>query len=448
MRRSTIRRWEAAPASLLLLLGYTLVASAQEQTAPPLVEAQRAEARGETARAESLYDQALAQRPDDVQALLGRARMRSWLQRFPEAIADYDAVIAREPGNVLAWTGRAWTRAWSKDFDAAKRDFEEIARREPYLLDARKGLAYIALWRGDAADARRQFEALAAEDRGNPDYVLAIAQAAYLEGDLDEARQSYREALALKPGLEAAESGIDAVDAAAIQRRPTLTVLAGRSEFGEEEQTGIRLAQLGMQVNEQMRLWLSHDRGIGFDGFAADRRARDAATTSIGGFFTYAPKFATKLEIGQRDLGEETQPVLSAEQVFFLAGGTTTPKAGIWIADGDAATEWVVSASVHRWLGERIAIEPAVYLGDDGNDREYRGSMLATYTTPARFQIGLGVALGTKDAAEGSRSVDRVFANISAPIGRRATFLFYGWRESTEGFESQTVLAAGASIHL
>jgi tetratricopeptide (TPR) repeat protein len=446
MRRSHTLRRDAAPWSLLLLLGWVFSAAAQEQAAPILVEAQRAEARGDHARAEALYDQAVVQRPEDIEALLGRARMRSWLQRFPEAIADYDKVIASDPDNALAWTGRAWTRAWNRDFDAAKRDFEELARREPYLLDAKKGLAYIALWRGDAADARRQFEALAQEDRGNPDYVLAIAQAAYLEGDLTEARQSYREALALKPGFEAAEAGIDAVDAAAIQRRPTLTVLAGRSESGEDEQSGIRLAQIAMQMNPDLRLWLSHDRGIGFDGFAADRRARDAATTAIGGFFTYS-NFGTKLEIGQRDLADETQPVLSAEQVFFLSGGTT-PKAGIWIADGDAATEWVANVSVHHWLGERFSIEPAVYLGDDGLDREYRGSMLATYTTPSRLQFGLGVALGTKDSAAGNRSIDRVFANVSAPIGKRVTFLFYGWRESTEGFESQTVLAAGVSVHL
>jgi tetratricopeptide (TPR) repeat protein len=447
MRRCHNRRREAAPWSLPLLLGLALVASAQETPAPLIVEAQRAEARGDLARAESLYDQAVVQKPEDTEALLGRARMRAWLKRYPEAIADYDSVIARDADNALAWTGRAWARAWNHDFDAAKADFEELARREPYLLDARKGLAYIALWRGDAGDARRQFEALAAEDKGNPDYVLAIAQAAYLEGNLDEARQSYREALALKPGFEAAEEGIDAVDAAVIERRPALTILAGRSEAGDEEQSGIRLAQLAMQVSASTRLWLVHDRGIGFDGFSTDRRAQESATTALGGFFTYSPRMGTKLEVGQRNLVDETQPVISAEQVFFLSS-STTPKLGVWAADGDAATEWVANASVHHWLSDRLSIEPAAYVGDDGTDREYRGSMLVSYTAPRRVQIGLGVALGTKDTVDGGRDIERVFANVSAPIGRRATFLFYGWRETTEGFDTQTVLAAGASVHL
>jgi tetratricopeptide (TPR) repeat protein len=432
--------------ALLLLTCLPAGAMAQDEPAPLYVEAQRAEARGEYARAESLYDQAASQKPDDTGALLGRARMRSWLKRYPEAIDDYDQVIGREPDNALALTGRAWTRAWAGDFDAAKRDFEDLQRKEPYLLDAQKGLAYIALWRGDADDARRQFEQLAQQDRGNPDYVLAIAQAAYLEGDLESARNSYRQALTLKPGFEAAQEGLDAVEAAAVERRPSLTALLGRSESGEDSESGLRMMQAGMQVRPNVRLWINHDRGVGFDGFSADRRAQDAATTTLGGFFTYAPRMGTKVEVGQRDLADENQTVFSAEQVFFLDGGTT-PKVGIWLADGDEATEWVANVGMHRWLGDRLAIEPTAYIGDDGVDREYRGSLLLSYTLPTRAQFGLGFAVGTKDTETEDRSIDRLFANVSVPIGRRATFLFYGWRESTEGFDSQTVLAAGATIH-
>jgi tetratricopeptide (TPR) repeat protein len=449
MRHRDVPRRGLSTSALLCLVAHCAVVVAQDEPAPaPLyVEAQRAEARGEHARAESLYDQAASQQPDDTASLLGRARMRSWLKRYPEAIADYDRVITREPDNALALTGRAWTRAWAGDFDAAKRDFEDLQRREPYLLDAQKGLAYIALWRGDADDARRQFETLAQQDRGNPDYVLAIAQAAYLEGDLESARSSYRQALALKPGFEAAEDGLDAVEAAAVERRPAVTALLGRSEFGEESEAGLRMLQIGMQLRRNVRLWAIHDRGVGFDGFSADRRAQDASTTSVGGFFTYAPRMGTKVEVGQRDLADENQTVVAAEQVFFLDGGTT-PKVGVWLADGEAATEWVANIGVHRWLGERLAVEPTAYVGDDGVDREYRGSLLLSYTMPSRAQYGIGFALGSKDTEAGSRSVDRLFANVSVPIGRRATFLFYGWRESAEGFDSQTVLAAGATLHL
>jgi hypothetical protein len=208
------------------------------------------------------------------------------------------------------------------------------------------------------------------------------------------------------------------------------------------------MAQLGMQVRKDLRLWLNHDRGVGFDGLSADRRALDSATTTVGAFFNYTPRLAARIEAGVRDLVDETQPVFSAEQVFFMPGGTT-PKIGIWLADSDVdGTQWVMNVGVHRWLGDRFAIEPMLYIGDDGTTDEIRGALLATYTSPRRIQAGLGVAVGNKDAPDGSRSVDRLFGNLSIPIGPRATFLFYGWREGTEDFDDQTVLAAGLTVHL
>jgi tetratricopeptide (TPR) repeat protein len=434
--------------TIALALGSPCISAQSEKPASTaFIEAQRAEAKGDYGRAEQLYSQTLTEDPDYTAAMLGRARMRSWLHRFDQAVADYQTVIDREPNNPQALSGLAWTHAWARNYDEARVVFEYLQRIEPYYLDARKGLAYVDLWRGNAREAKRQFETLAAEDQGNPDYVLAIAQASYMSGDLPAARAAYRQALELKPDMEAARSGLKAVELAAVERRPALTVLGGRSESGDIENSGIRFAQLAMQVNKDMRLWVIHDRGVGFDGLSEDRRAKDAATTTVGGFFNYRPRLGARIEAGVRDLQDETQPVFAAEQVFFLPGGTT-PKVGVWLAHGDAGTQWVTNISVHRWLGDRFAIEPTVYFGDDGPSQEVRGALLASYTTPQRFQVGLGVAVGNKDTPFGNRSVDRVFGNASFPLGTRANFQFYGWRESTEGSDPQTVLAAGVTVHL
>lgn len=434
---------------LLALSCATASAQDPEDPGTPAVylEAQRAEARGEHQQAESLYDQALSVNPAFTPALLARARMRSWLERFDEAITDYREVLKRQPDDAQALSGLAWTLAWSGKFDEARSTFEYLARIEPYYLDAQKGLAYVSLWRGNADDARRQFEELAREDQGNADYVLAIGQAAYLQGDLPAAENAFAEALRLKPDLEAARLGLQSVAQARIEKRPAITLLYGRSESGDQSNSGIRMAQISKQINRNLRLWINHDRGVGFDGFSTDRRARDSATTTVGGFFNYHPRMAARVEAGIRDLVDETQPVFSAEQVFFLKGGTT-PKVGIWIADGDEATQWVANISVHRWLGSRFAIEPTLYFGDDGASQETRVAALATYTTPQRIQFGLGVALGTKDTPMGNLDVERFFGNASIPLGSKATLLFYGWRESTDGFDSSTVLAAGVNMYL
>jgi tetratricopeptide (TPR) repeat protein len=443
------RYWVGVATAVALLGGHTRALS-EEPSAPTraFVEAQTAEARKDYVQAATLYDQAVREEPENIAALVGRARMRSWLKQFPQAIADYRAVLERDQNNPQALSGLGWTYAWNRDYDDAVAVFDYLKRIEPYYLDAQKGLAYVQLWRGDARGARRSFEALATEDRGNPDYTLAIAQAAFLEGDLEAARAAYDETLRLEPGMQAAREGLEAVKRATIERRPALMVLYGRSESGDADKTGIRMVQLSKQFTAKFRGWITHDRGIGFDGFSPDRRAQDSATTTVGAFINYRPRLAARIEAGIRDLVDETQPVFSAEQVFFLPGGLT-PKLGVWVADGDEATQWVVNAGAHRWLGSRFAIEPTLYFGDDGASREIRGALLGTYTTSGRVQFGLGFALGSKDEdAGGNRSVDRIFGHASVPLGMRATFLFYGWREATEGFDDQVVLAVGFTAFL
>jgi tetratricopeptide (TPR) repeat protein len=436
--------------TLFTLLALTVATAAGAQSSDPtsqdFIEAQRAEAKGDYRRAESLYSEAVKTNPQNASALLGRARMNSWLGDFTAAIKDYEAVLAIEPENPRALSGLGWTYAWNKNYDEAKKTFEHLKSVEPYYLDAQKGLAYVELWRGNAIAARQQFEILAREDQGNPDYVVAIGQAAYLQGDLPAARTSFRQALDLKPGFEAARSGLAAVDAAAVNRRPAVTILAGRSSSGDVANSGLRMAQIAIQPNPRARWWITHDRGVGFDGLSADRRQEDAATTTVGGFFNFTPKTGTRFEAGIRDLPGETQPVVSAEQVFFLSN--MTPKIGVWAADGDEGTQWVLNVGVHRWLTPRFALEPTVYLGNDGQNQEVRGAVLGTFRIGARAEAGLGFALGTKDTDTGSAAVDRIFANLAIPISDRVRFMFYGWREGTEGFEDQTVLAAGITANL
>jgi tetratricopeptide (TPR) repeat protein len=444
---SSVLRAEAAACLALAALAGAFAAQAQEPAPTPFIEAQRAEAHGEFTRAEQLYDTAVARDPNDTAALFGRARMRSWLGRFPEAIADYQAGIKRQPDNPQALSGLAWTYAWSHHFDEASAGFQHLAQVEPYYLDAKKGLAYVALWRGDARDARRQFEDLASQDRDNPDYALALGQAAYQEGDLPAARAAFTHALQLKPGLTAASSGLRATDAAEVQRSPALTALFGRSAEGSESHSGLRYAQLGMQITPAARVWLTYDKGLGLDTFLPDRRLLNSSTTLVGGFYNYAPRLAARLEAGVRKLPDETQAVVTGEQVFFMSG-TNVPKVGFWWAHGSSASQWVLDASVFHRLSSRWSIEPAVYLGDDGVNRERRLAALGTYETPQHIQFGLGLALGSKDMSDGRHDVSRVFLNAAAPLGRRASLLFYSWHEVTQGFPAQTVITAGAMVYL
>jgi Flp pilus assembly protein TadD len=431
---------------LLLATGACLHAAAQPLASPDFIAAQRAEAHGRYARAEALYTQAYERDPADTRALFGRARMRSWLGHFGAAIADYRAGLRREPQNAEALSGLGWTYAWSHRFDAAVAVFQRLARLQPYDLDPKKGLAYVALWRGHASEARRQFETLAAQDPDNPDYALAIGQAAYQEGDLDTAQTAFEKALRLRPNLTAARSGLAAVARARVQRNPAVMLLGGRSTEGGQSHAGLRFAQLSLQVSHDLRLWLSDDRGLSFDLFTPDRRFLNASTFTAGGFYNYTPKLALQVEAGERQLPGESDPVVDAEQVFFL--GKTVPKVGFWWSRTPGGSQWIAYGGAYRRLNDRFSLEPTLYYAYDGAYHEMRGAVLATYNTPGLAQFGLGLALGSKQSAQGNENVTRVFGNISVPIGRRVTFLLYAWHEITQGLPAETVVAAGFQAYL
>lgn len=431
---------------LLLAPGAGLRAQTQPVASPIFIAAQRAEAHGQYARAEELYGEAYQSDPANTRALFGRARMRSWLGKFDAAIADYREGLQREPQNAEALSGLGWTYAWSHRFDDAVSVFQRLARLQPYDLDPKKGLAYVALWRGHASDARSQFEALASQDPENPDYALAIGQAAYQQGDYDAAQAAFDKALKLKPGLAAARSGLAAVAQARVQSNPAVMLLGGRSEEGGESHTGLRYAQLSLQVNHDLRLWIADDRGLSFDLFTPDRRITNASQVTAGGFYNYTPKLGLQVEAGERHLPGESDPVVDAEQVFFL--GDTVPKIGFWWSKTPASAQWIAYAGAYHRLNPSFSLEPTLYYAYDGVYHETRGAVLATYNTPGQAQFGLGLALGSKQSATGGKSITRIFGNISVPIGQRVTFLLYAWHETTQGLPGETVVAAGFQAYL
>ena len=432
---------------LLLATGARLQAQMQPVASSTFVAAQRAEAHGQYARAQELYDATYRSQPANTQALFGRARMRSWLGKFDAAIADYQEGLRREPANPEALSGLGWTYAWSHRFDDAVAVFRRFAQLQPYDLDPKKGLAYVALWRGHARDARGQFEALASQDPENPDYALAIGQAAFQEGELDAAQTAFEKALKLKPDLTAARSGLAAVAQARTQRNPAVMVLGGRSsEGGGRSRTGLRYAQLSLQVTHDLRLWVIDDRGLGADLFTPDRRFINAQTVTAGAFYNYTQKLGLQVDAGERHLPGETDPVVDAEQVFFL--GNTVPKVGFWYTHTPASSQWITYADLYRRLNDYFSLEPTVYYAYDGTYHETRGALLATFNTQGQAQFGLGVAAGSKQSATGGKSITRVFGNISVPIGQRVTFLLYAWHETTQGFPGETVVAAGFQAYL
>jgi predicted ATPase len=184
-----------------------------------------AEAQGDLARAEQLYEEALALQREAAdtagiaQALSGLgviARQRGDLKtaetRYGEALAAWrdngDA-----PGIAVALLDLGLVRLLAGDYDQARRTLEESLtafrslRYEAGIANVLQSLGLIAMDTGDIASAISQFgESLerwrALGDRRMTAIVLAnLGEAHHLDGALDTAEPLYREALALSEAL-------------------------------------------------------------------------------------------------------------------------------------------------------------------------------------------------------------------------------------------------------
>lgn len=116
-------------------------------------------ARGELERALALYDHALARRPAQRDARLGRTITLTYLQRYAEAIAEASRLIELgtwHTGDAYYW--RAWNQYQSGALDAAAADIAE-ARRLQVNADVMLVSGMIAFDQRRPGDARTDLEA-------------------------------------------------------------------------------------------------------------------------------------------------------------------------------------------------------------------------------------------------------------------------------------------------
>jgi predicted O-linked N-acetylglucosamine transferase (SPINDLY family) len=109
---------------------------------PDLVEAQNnrgaiRQMAGDWEGALACYDGALRQRPDYVEALANRGNCLIQLRRWPDALAAFDKALKLSPGRISALNGRAGTLSKLKRFPEALAAYGQLRaadRQNPYAL--------------------------------------------------------------------------------------------------------------------------------------------------------------------------------------------------------------------------------------------------------------------------------------------------------------------------
>ncbi len=166
------------------------------------------QARGEHEQAAAAFARVLAQRPDDLHALVGLGNALNGLGRPAEAQERFQRVLAFTPEHPRALAGLGTALHNQGELALAEEVFHTAQRVAPegYACPY-EGLGLVHLARGEDAAARDQFE-LAIEIEPGRDHRKydELARLELAEGDLEEARRLLTLSLANHPSGEGART--------------------------------------------------------------------------------------------------------------------------------------------------------------------------------------------------------------------------------------------------
>ncbi len=236
-----------------------------------------------------------------------------------------------------------------------------------------------------------------------------------------------------------------------------ITAWLGQTRFpaspgsGSFNETGFRLGEASFWPSRDVRLWYQYDNGLSIDNFALARADRRAAAQYAGGFWHYASRFTTRLEVGWRNLptdGAERvgQKILRGEQVFFLGGGHSAT-AGAWVGSrDDGRSEWVTHIGAGLRVGDGLRLGSTVFYSRSGLAGESQWRTLVTAErTMGRASVAAGLAGGQEHSATGKRDIWDGFLKLSVPVLGPHSGHVLVRREHVQSGDT-TVLALGLTV--
>ena len=361
----------------------------------------------------------VAAQQTDIGALVSRGNERAFQKRYAEAEADFKAALALQPDHLGALVGLAHALAWSGQHADAMAQFERALTVAPENIDAQRGAGFTELWRGNPAGAITRFERI----------------------------------LAKAPEDTSAREGLVQARAARAGKRPRyeLATWFGRSALSNgPSDTGLRLAEVAVWPNEQLRLFARYDDGLSRDNAALVNSGANAALTSAGGYLRWAQRLGTLVEYGTRKLpGGVRQRIYRIEQSFFLDGGYQA-KVGGWRGPrNDNRTESLVYAGVGILLTDYWRLEPTVFYSRTGvaGESERRLLLATVYDFRNGWEIGAGAAGGRTHVSGSDHNTREGFFRVSNRVQPWLQLHLLARRELGSDGDSITVTSIGATFN-
>src|SRR3954462_418795 len=154
----------------------------------------------------ALFRRYVAVEPNYSEGRLALARVIAWSGDFSSSLAIYDSVLTREPNNRDAVLGRAQTLAWANRFDAALAIYKKWTAAHPTDRDARMDYARTLAWNGQLGDAESMYAELSRT--GSASATKGLARVIGWRGDFQRSEETWRRVLVTDPSDAEALTGL------------------------------------------------------------------------------------------------------------------------------------------------------------------------------------------------------------------------------------------------
>ena len=155
-----------------------------------------------------LFGRLLELTPDNLDAVVDRARVRAWSGDVDGAIADLDGLLERHPDHAGALESRARFEAWAGQYEASVSSYEALLAIAPDNAAARRQQAQVLSWASRFEASRTIYDSLLARDPDDVEARIGLAQVLAFADDLDGAEREYRRVLRGHPEHVGAMQGL------------------------------------------------------------------------------------------------------------------------------------------------------------------------------------------------------------------------------------------------
>ena len=385
----------------------------------------------------TLFRRYVAVEPNYSEGRLALARVIAWSGDYVGSIAIYDSVLTREPNNRDAVLGRAQTLAWAGRFDEALPAYRKWTAAHPTDRDAAIEYARALAWDGQLKDAEALYTELSRT--GNAGATKGLARVIGWRGDLQRSEETWRRVLVTDPNDPEALTGLAQVlswqgrqgDAeSALQ-----LALRANPAYGDARSL-LRFVEADLRPSVTVSGISTNDSDDNrATSFVLDYMVRAPWSGSVG--VRYAERWANFAAIDSRaDAGNvfaRWQPASSSWLIRADAGVTHHNSTFVPVSD---RKETLVSGalSVRGNLARRLTIglaasrapfdETALLIGNGVESSEYSGD--ASIALPGRLSLSGAASHARLTGGSRENSRDAFAASLRWTYNRRWSFAVGG----------------------